>query len=71
MPDPAIRFNLAALLRAQNSPRDAALLFRSLVPPTTWLGFYTPRAALELAELEEANGDRAGARRHYLIALRT
>ena len=71
MPDPAIRFNLAVLLRAENNPREAAALFRSLVPPTTWLGFYTPRAALELAELEEASGDRASARRHYLVALRT
>jgi serine/threonine-protein kinase len=71
MPEPAIRFNLAVLLRAENSSRDAAALFRSLVPPTTWLGFYTPRAALELAELEESSGDRPNARRHYLIALRT
>jgi hypothetical protein len=35
------------------------------------MGYYTPRAALELAELEESSGDRANARRHYLIALRS
>ncbi|HEY7232732.1 MAG TPA: protein kinase [Gemmatimonadaceae bacterium] len=71
MPEPAIRFNLALLLRAEGDPRKAASLFRSLVPPTTWMGFYTPRAALELAELEEAEGDVVNARQHYLLALKT
>ena len=71
LPEPAIRFNLALLLRAARQSHEAGELFRSLVPPTTWMGFYTPRAALELAELEESSGDRANARRHYLIALRS
>jgi hypothetical protein len=71
LPEPAIRFNLALLLRAARQSHEAAELFRSLVPPTTWMGYYTPRAALELAELEESSGDRANARRHYLIALRS
>jgi serine/threonine-protein kinase len=71
LPEPAIRFNLALLLRAARQSHEAGELFRSLVPPTTWMGFYTPRAALELAELEEASGDRANARRHYLTALRS
>ena len=71
LPEPAIRFNLALLLRAARQSHEAGELFRSLVPPTTWMGFYTPRAALELAELEESSGDRANARRHYLIAFRS
>ena len=71
LPEPAIRFNLALLLRAAQQSHEAGELFRSLVPPTTWMGFYTPRAALELAELEESSGARANARRHYLIALRS
>ncbi|MFL5615230.1 MAG: serine/threonine-protein kinase [Gemmatimonadaceae bacterium] len=71
MPEPAIRYNLAVLLRADRQTRDAAELFRSLVPPTTWMGFYTPRAALELAELEENAGDRSNARRNFLIAFKT
>jgi tetratricopeptide (TPR) repeat protein len=71
LPEPAIRFNLALLLRAARQSHEAGELFRSLVPPTTWMGFYTPRSALELAELEESSGNRADARRHYLIALRS
>ena len=71
LPEPAIRFNLAMLLRADRQSHEAGELFRSLVPPTTWMGFYTPRAALERAELEEASGNRANARRYYLTALRS
>ena len=70
MPEPAIRFNLALLLRAENNSPEATPLLRSLLPPTTWMGFYTPRAALELAELEESGGNAADARRHYLFALK-
>ena len=70
LPEPAMRFHLAALLRASNRPDSAAGLFRSLVPPTTWMGFYTARASLELAEIEEARGDRADALRHILTAMR-
>ena len=70
LPEPAMRFHLAMLLRASNQPDSAASLFRSLVPPTTWMGFYTVRAALELGEIEEARGERADAQRHMLTALR-
>ena len=70
LPEPAMRFHLADLLRAANRPDSAAALFGSLVPPTTWMGFYTVRAALELGELEAARGDRAAAQRHLLIATR-
>jgi hypothetical protein len=68
MPEPAIRFNLATLLRAAGKSDSAAALFRSLVPPVTWMGFYTARGALELGELEEALGDRTAAQRHLLTA---
>jgi hypothetical protein len=68
-PEPAMRFHLATLLAATGKPDSAAMLFRSLVPPTTWLGFYTARAALELGDLS-AQRDRALAERQYLTALR-
>ena len=45
-------------------------LFRSLVPPTTWMGFYTARASLELAELSEEARDLPSAQRAYLTATR-
>jgi tetratricopeptide (TPR) repeat protein len=69
MPEPAIRFQLATLLRDSNRPDSAAALLRSMVPPTTFMGFYTARAALELADLE-ATANRADAERHYLLASR-
>jgi hypothetical protein len=70
MPEPAMRFHLATLLQASGRPDSAAALFRSLVPPTTWMGFYTARAALELGDIAEARGDRAAALRYYLTASR-
>ena len=70
MPEPAMRFQLASLLRATGSADSAATLFRSLVPPVTWQGFYTARAALELGEIADARGDRAYAERQFLIALK-
>jgi hypothetical protein len=70
MPEPAMRFQLATLLRAEGKTDSAATLFRSLVPPTTWLGFYTARAALEFGELCEARGDRVLAERSFLTSLR-
>lgn len=68
-PEPAMRFHIGILLRATGRPDSAAALFRSLVPPTTWMGFYTARASLELAEVAEQRGDRARAARHYAMAL--
>jgi hypothetical protein len=70
MPSPAIRFSLAQLLRDAGERDSAAALFRSLVPPTTFMGFYTARAALELADLEQAAGNSRDAERHYLLASR-
>jgi hypothetical protein len=69
-PEPAMRFHLAALLRATQRTDSAAALFRSLVPPATWLGFYTARAALELGEIAADHGDRRTAERELLRALR-
>jgi hypothetical protein len=65
-----MRFNLALLLRAAGLADSAAALFRSFVPPTTWMGFYTARAALELAEIEEAAKQSDDALRHYFMAAR-
>ena len=70
MPEPAMRFHLGVLLRAANRPDSAAALFQSLVPPTTWMGFYTARAALELGEIEDARNNHADAQRHLLTAIR-
>ena len=69
MPEPAMRFHLATLWRSAGQVDSAAALFRSLVPPTTWMGYYTARAALELGELREAGGARASAEGYYLTAL--
>jgi tetratricopeptide (TPR) repeat protein len=68
-PEPAMRFHMAVLLRATGRPDKAAALLRSLVPPTTWMGFYTARASLELGEIAEARGDHEAAARHYAMAL--
>jgi tetratricopeptide (TPR) repeat protein len=68
-PEPAMRFHIATLLRATGRADSAAALFRSLVPPTTWMGFLTARASLELAEIAEQRGNRLEAARHYAMAL--
>ncbi|HEY7192786.1 MAG TPA: serine/threonine-protein kinase [Gemmatimonadales bacterium] len=68
-PEPAMRLQMALLLRATGRPDSAAVLLRSLVPPTTWMGFVTARASLELGELAEARGDRMAAARYYAMAL--
>ena len=70
MPEPAMRFQLASLLRATGNSDSAATLFRSMIPPNTWQGFYTARAALEAGELADARGDRAFAEHEFLTALR-
>jgi hypothetical protein len=70
MPEPAMRFQLAALLRASGAVDSARALFSSLTLPTTWMGFYTARASLELAELSEETRDLPTAQRAYLAAAR-
>jgi eukaryotic-like serine/threonine-protein kinase len=69
-PAPMIRFHSAMLLTATNRPDSAAALFRSLVPPSTWFGPVTARAAYELGRLEAAAGNTAEAARHYQTAIR-
>jgi hypothetical protein len=70
MPDPAIRFQLASLLRDSGRLDSAAALFSSLMPPTTWMGSLTARAALELGDLQAQRGDSRRAERSYQLALR-
>ena len=70
LPEPAIRFQFAGLLRDAGRADSARALFSSFVPPTTWMGFHSVRGALELAELEERAGLRRDAERHYMIAAR-
>ena len=69
MPEPSMRFHLGSLLRAAGQTDSASAMFRSLVMPTTWMGFYTARASLELGELLEGR-DRAAATRHFVTAFR-
>jgi hypothetical protein len=68
-PEPAMRFHMGVLLRAAGRPDSATALLRSLIPPTTWMGFYTARASLELGEIAEGQGDRQAAARYYGMAL--
>jgi tetratricopeptide (TPR) repeat protein len=70
LPAPMIRFHSAMLLEAVGRPDSAAAMLRSLVPPTTWMGFLTARASYELGRLEAARGSRDEAARHYQMALR-
>jgi tetratricopeptide (TPR) repeat protein len=70
LPAPMIRFQSAMLLRALGRPDSAAALLRSLVPPTTWMGFVTARASYELGRIEAQRGNRDEAARHYQMALR-
>ncbi|MDH3270518.1 MAG: hypothetical protein OEN56_04255 [Gemmatimonadota bacterium] len=63
-PEPAIRFRLAALLDERGAQERATSLYQSFVYGT-WVGFYTPLAALRLGGLLERAGDREGARFAY------
>ncbi len=69
-PDPAMRFNLAEILRANNRLEQAEWLYRSLCPPYTWFGFHTARAALELGDILRERGEREEAVRFYQMAER-
>jgi len=69
-PEPAMRFHLAAILRAHGATDRAAGLFQSFGEPHTWMGFFTARAALELGELRERQGRHEEAIRHYQAAER-
>ncbi|HEX9704819.1 MAG TPA: protein kinase [Gemmatimonadales bacterium] len=69
MPEPAMRFHLALLLRAAGRSDSAEALFGSLVPPSTWMGFLTARSSLERGEMAEARRDRDAAAQNYRRAL--
>ncbi|MGD8321950.1 MAG: hypothetical protein PVJ02_15990, partial [Gemmatimonadota bacterium] len=64
LPEPMMRLTLALLLRDAGQREEAAAVFSSLVLPTTWMGFLTARADLEMGELAAEAGDTAGARLH-------
>ncbi|MGH7502696.1 MAG: hypothetical protein ACREL7_13195 [Longimicrobiales bacterium] len=68
-PAPAMRFHLGKLHQQAGHVDDARALFTSLVPPTTWAGFLTARASVELGDLEADRGDMAMAAFHYRRAL--
>jgi tetratricopeptide (TPR) repeat protein len=69
-PEPSMRLHLALLYRAAGQSDSARALLRSLVPPSTWMGFLTVRSSFELGELAENRGDFQAAARHYGNALR-
>ncbi len=69
-PAPAIRFQMAMLLRETAQPDSAQALFRSLLPPGTWMGFLTARASFELGKLAEERGDLESVAKYYGAALR-
>ncbi len=64
-PEPGIRFNLGQMYRRSGEPDSAQAIFRSMTPPTTWMGYLSPLATLELAEIavEQGRGDEAA--RYY------
>jgi hypothetical protein len=69
MPAPIMRFHLGQLYREANQDDRAKAMFTSLIPPTTWAGFLTARAAFELGNLELEQGDTTMAAFHFHRAL--
>ena len=69
-PELAMRFHMAQVFRARGATERAEWLYRSFVPPHSWVGFYTPRASFELGRIEEARGHSKEALDHYLRAMR-
>ncbi len=68
-PEPHLRFRLAESLLAEGLADSAAAIFRSLTPPTAWLGGHTSRALLRLGEIAERRGDHPMAARYFDQAL--
>ncbi len=64
-PSPTMRLTLGLLLREEGRDGEATALLSSLVPPTTWMGFVTARAELELGEMAAQAGDFQEARLHF------
>ncbi len=69
-PEVSMRYLLARLLRTDGKSDSAEALFRSLAPPTMWVGTYSPLASLEVAELAEERGAFREAADAYRNALR-
>jgi hypothetical protein len=68
-PEPAMRLNLAVLHLARGQSDSAEVYLRSLVPPTTWMGFLTARASVELGQIAERRRAYADAAQYYARAL--
>jgi len=68
-PEPAMRLQLALLHLAAGRADSAEVYLRSLVPPTTWMGFLTARASYELGQIAERRNEYGEAARHYTRAL--
>jgi tetratricopeptide (TPR) repeat protein len=67
-PEPAIRFHLADLLRRTGRSDEAAPLYQSFAVGT-WAGFFTPIAALRLAEYKASQGENDEAGRLFRMAV--
>jgi tetratricopeptide (TPR) repeat protein len=68
-PEPAMRLHLALLHLARGQADSAEAYLRSLVPPTSWMGFLTARASLELGQIAERRRDYDQAAQYYARAL--
>ena len=68
-PEPTFRFRLAESVRDRGLVDSAAAIFRSLIPPTTWLAGITTRSLFELGLIEERKGNRPRALRYFDHAL--
>ena len=68
-PEPHLRFRLAESLISQGLADSAAAIFRSLTPPTSWIGGHTARALFRLGEIAERRNDRRAAARYFDQAL--
>ena len=66
---PGIRFHLGQLLNEAGRADSAAAMFRGLILPEAWFGYYTVRAMYELGVLAEERGDVSEARLMYGGAL--
>jgi tRNA A-37 threonylcarbamoyl transferase component Bud32/tetratricopeptide (TPR) repeat protein len=56
-PEPSMRLHLAMLHLASGHADSAAVYLRSLVPPTTWMGYLTARAWYELGRIATRRGN--------------
>ncbi|HXI20595.1 MAG TPA: hypothetical protein VNH46_05895, partial [Gemmatimonadales bacterium] len=70
VPELAMRWRLAELLRSRGLVGEAEPLYRSLCPPYTWVGFYTALSGLALGEIEEGRRHPTEAAHYYRMAAR-